>query len=304
MKYPQNILLVLVLPLLVLTAGCNAVNYSKAQGAFSRGTELKNIEEAGLNFGASGVSLAKLYDFSKMDIPEGNAKQQFEYAKTQLNKALKKKASLRKDGLLANAYVLLALTEYQLQNYDAAKEQAAAARTIFNEDASSGREDGGRDLALSYAIDPMITITQLYDSIKILNELPVVMDADSNKTTTLVADFYRRRISEENNGSLESALKAVDFAIGKTINTKETTQYLRNYEMAGLLNNRSLLDKFLVAGQQSGTFRRKGQALQDQFRNAESHLDELVETYRKKLLEASPKGEQDVFYRFWKGRVF
>lgn len=287
----------------LLLSGCAAASYSKGQKAFSRGTELRNLQEVGIDLSASGIDLGQLYDFTSTT--EGvSAEQQFILAREQLTKALKQKAKLRRDGLLANAHLLLGLTEFQLGNYTVAQEQAAAARTIFSEDESIVDLDGGRDFALSYALNPIVTVTELYDSIKILVNLPVVAPSDSNATTLVLADFYQRRLTAEGNMNLEGALKALDFAIEKATDSRETKQYLRNYQMAALLNNRTLLDRFLIAGQQSGTFQRQGAALQNQFLLAENRLDELVEDYRLALLAVSPQGENDPFYRFWKGKVF
>lgn len=289
---------------LFFSSSCGLTNYAKAKTAFNKGVELQNLKEAGVYFAGSGVNLSSLYSFDEAGATIGDAKAQFQEAKKRLTKALTKKPKLRKNDLLANTFVLLALTELQLGNQQAAKDQAINARTVFEEDGDNAINDGGRDLALSFAIDPMVTINQLYDSILILTELPVVMNGDSNATTLLIADFFDRRISNNANNSLESALAATDFAISKVSNTPETVQYLRNYEMAALLNNRRLLDRFLVVGQQSGTFRRLGESLQNQFFTAENRLDELVEDYRLKLLDISPLGENDPYYRFWKGEVF
>ncbi|PHI19146.1 hypothetical protein CEQ90_14650 [Lewinellaceae bacterium SD302] len=301
---PKLHILVLLALWLFLANGCTTARYAKARKSFNYGTELRNQEEAGVNFTGSGTDLSTLYEFDENEVPAGNAEAQFTKARQELTKALLQKRKLRASGLLANAFVLLALTEFQLGNTEEAKAQAMNARTIFDENGANATNDGGRDLALSYAIDPMVTINELYDSILILTRLPIVMDGDSNATTLAIADFYARRISSEANNSLEGALRATDFAISKVNNTRETIQYLRNYEMAALLNNRRLLDKFLVAGQQSGTFRRVGDVLMDQFLFVENRLDELVEDYRLKLLEVSPLGENDPYYRFWKGEVF
>lgn len=286
-----------------LLAGCAANFYERGQNAFTAGSQLRNAERADAFYPGYAAALADLYG-NPAEAPTGQAESQFAQAREQLTKALRKPDRLRRDGLLGNTHLLLGLTEFQLGNYPAARQQAIAARTVFAEAQTTPETDGGRDLALAYALEELIVFEQLADSIEILVGLPVVQAADSNRTTLAIASFYDRRLLDEEPGDLLAALDGIDFARAKATASPETVLYLLNTQMAALQNARTLLDRYLIVGQRSFTFRRRGQALADRFHRAEARLNEIVDTYRRELLTTAPDGENDPAYRMWRGRVF
>ncbi|NJO86929.1 MAG: hypothetical protein HC821_02465 [Lewinella sp.] len=117
-----------------------------------------------------------------------------------------------------------------------------------------------------------------------------------------MAAYGLANLPQTNSSTLTQALNNIDAAASAS-SSAPTVQYLRGIQMAALVNYRSLLDQWLVSGQQSGYFRQDS-THQVQFRAARSALDEATQTYRIKLLGASPGGENDPYYRFWQGKAF
>ena len=293
----------LYLFLVLLVTSCSVGTYGEAQRAFSAGAQMANAELMGIDLATVGGDLEHLYSGELPRTATGNARTQFGIAKEKLERILTRPKKLEKVNLLGNTHVLLALTELQLANYPAAVEQAKLAQNVFVASSNDLSNEGGRDRAMALAIEPMVTSNQVFDSIQLLRVLPPIFQGDSTKMTVLLEDFIDRRLEADSRASLAGALKELDYAISKVTNSTATINYLRSVQMTLLSNYRSLVDRWMIVGQQSGTFRRSEERTNAFTQSLES-LDTKAESYRQKLLAAAPEGENDPAYIFWRGKAY
>ncbi len=294
----------LFLGLLVCFSSCTLVTFSEAQQHFSAGAKLVNAELLGINLGEQEIDLGGLYNSTELpDQTAPNARAQFLVAREKLTKTLKKDHRLQADGVLANAHTLLALTEWQLGNYPAAKEQAALAKAAFSQVEGGSLPAPSRDWAMAYAVEELMAINQLYDSIVLLRTLPRVPPTDSLATTRRISAFMERHILSGQDGSLIDALQGLDAAMDKAGSQQATLRYLRCAQLAALQNYRALFDHFDRSGKDSRAFIRS-EALHQSYEVSANTLQALIETYRLQLLNLLEGNTADPLYRFWQGRVF
>ncbi|MEL6142392.1 MAG: hypothetical protein AAFU67_12315 [Bacteroidota bacterium] len=289
--------------LLLGATGCSVGTYGEAQRAFSAGARLANAELMGIDLASVGGDLENLYGEELPNTTTGNARTQFGIAKEKLQKILTRPKKLEKVNLLGNTHVLLALTELQLANYPAAIEQAKLAQNVFAATPNEISNEGGRDRAMALAIEPMVTSNQVFDSVQLLLVLPPVYQEDSTKVSLILEDFIDRRLEKDSRESLTGVLNELDYAIAKATNSSATIRYLRSTQMAVLTNYRALVDRWMVVGQQSGTFRRS-EMRTNAFTQSLEQLDQKAEIYRLKLLAISPDGDADPAYLFWRGKAY
>lgn len=298
-----SLLLVALLGILT-TSSCAYVTYEQAQRHFTAAAIQTNNEILGLDTDEINAGLEGMYRTGARPATGDvlpTAEGQFNQAREKLRQSLKKEAVLKEDGVLGNVRTLLALTEWQLNNAEAAREEARLARNVFATKPEDGA--GGRDHAMAYAVDGLIIINEVYDSIQLLLDLPLVEASDSAATTLLLVDFLERRAMIASDGSLAGALNIIEEAVGKVSRSRPTIAYLRSAQMAALQNWRTLLNRLGEAGRMSRTFSRQA-AVNEAYRAAEQKLLLVIEDYRKKLLEAAPNGQNDPLYQFWRGKVF
>lgn len=300
----RNIYLLLFF-LLVSASACTLVTFGEAQKHFSAGAILVNTELLGIDLGEQEVGLNGLYSSAELpDETAPNARAQFLIAREKLTKSLKKDKRLEEDGVLANAYTLLALTEWQLGDYEAARTQAELAKAAFSQE-SMGVADAAnsRDLAMAYAVEELIVINQLHDSILLLRALQRVPPTDSTATTRRISQFMESYILAGRKGSLLHALQGLDAATDKAGSHTATRRYIRCAQLAALQNYRALFDHFDRAGKDSGAFR-QSEALTRSYELSANTLEALAETYRLQLLALLDNNTEHPLYQFWKGRVY
>lgn len=302
----------LLLSLLLFVSSCTLVTFSEAQKHFSAGATMVNAELLGIDLSEQAVGLNGLY--SSAEMPEQtapNARSQFLVAREKLTKTLKKDKRLEEDGVLANAHTLLALTQWQLGDYEAARIQAELAKAAFSQQNTApahsahigAQAKNSRDLAMAYAVEELIVINQLHDSIQVLRNLLRVPPTDSLATTRRISRFMQEYILAARKGSLLPALQGLDAATAKAASHTATLLYIRCAQLAALQNYRALFDHFDKAGKDSRAFIRDEELSQSYTLSANT-LEALVENYRLQLLTLLGNNTEHPLYRFWKGKVY
>ncbi|MEM6879235.1 MAG: hypothetical protein AAF544_11790 [Bacteroidota bacterium] len=278
--------------LVLLSQSCVAPSLSKAQSLFSATVVTDNLSQLGLE----GVDFEQLYPIDKevqlADRPDVNYNRVLEL----LNKALEKEDRLRKDKLLGTAVVLRSLTHFQLDNYEAASTDAERAQQLFEQSPELITE-GGRDLALAYAIGPIIGNAQLFDSLEDWQldedeELPEALEASN------IYSSIDLLIGTESSEAM-MPIRIVDqlkLARSKVIDSKDTEIYLQNQILASLMNWKRILDV-------QNTMARVANIFQDQpstFERWQERKNDVVDNLGLELVRLLDlAGEDDPSYLQW-----
>ncbi|MEL6668848.1 MAG: hypothetical protein AAFP08_07745 [Bacteroidota bacterium] len=278
--------------LVLLSQSCVAPSLSKAQSLFSATVVTDNLSQLGLE----GVDFEQLYPIDKevqlADRPDVNYNRVLEL----LNKALEKEDRLRKDKLLGTAVVLRSLTHFQLDNYEAASIDAERAQQLFEQSPELITE-GGRDLALAYAIGPIIGNAQLFDSLEDWQldedeELPEALEASN------IYSSIDLLIGTESSEAM-MPIRIVDqlkLARSKVIDSKDTEIYLQNQILASLMNWKRILDV-------QNTMARVANIFQDQpstFERWQERKNDVVDNLGLELVRLLDlAGEDDPSYLQW-----
>ncbi|MEM8586122.1 MAG: hypothetical protein AAGF87_17750 [Bacteroidota bacterium] len=221
-----------------LSQSCVAPSLTKAQSLFSTTVEADNRSQLLLD----GIDFEQLYPIEEEVQLADRSEVNYNRILELLDEALEKEGRLRKDKLLGTAYVLRALTHFQLDDYENAATDAERAQQLFEQSPELITE-GGRDLALSYAMGPMIGNAQLFERLQDWQldedeDLPEALEASSIYSSIDLS--IGTEISDRM--TPERIVVQLRQARAKVIESKDTEIYLQNQILASLMNWKRTLD--------------------------------------------------------------
>lgn len=182
----SHITFLIALCLLLLQSCAHLTRLESAQDAFNKGAEMDNLSK-----------------FSE-NPPEATAATYYGLARVQVSRALEQRGKLERDGVLANALTIKALSEWKLQHYPEASASAKAALSSM-----SDRPDDPtptRDKAIMLAMDDLIAIDMANDSIHSVL-------ADTNQTISSIKNSYFRLVHAKqgtSNAKIEGAVAGLE----------------------------------------------------------------------------------------------
>ncbi len=305
-------LLVLLLSVLIGLSGCQCLEqYNQARDAFSRGATLDNRQLLGEGNVPGDVVVWD--DFYRRQtnagLPAGaRADDFYALAVERINRSLRCDGQLREQEVLANAYIIQALAEWQLRHYGRATAAAADARNAFR----GTDKESPRDRALAVAIDGLVFIDSAYQNLRpfvganssaTLDNFPADT-TQRNQQYAQLRRFYESRVepSGDTAVSIARGLLILDNAIKNTTEQDSVVLYLRNAQLAGLRTWQESVDLLITTGQRLGVFRRRP-AEAAWIEKEQAELDEQIRKYMGQLEAVLPNGRQNGVYRFWEERM-
>jgi hypothetical protein len=283
--------------LLGLTSCDTLKQYEQAMSAF-------NSAAAADNFADLGAAIPKEFTGMNTLFPGGqpidDPQSAYERSLELLNTALAKPQALREGNLLGSAFVLRGLSNWQLENFAAARADAAEARILFRE---SDPNDNPRDYPLAYALDDLANL----DSIR-GQYVALVEDAPAEDAAAAQAEyyaqlkaFYQQHATATGDDALSWAqsLANLDRTIEQQTRDEATTRYLRNVQMTALRNWAGALDELRSAGQRGGVFRANS-AEADWFTAESGAFRKRRDAALEKLAASVSGGENSEVYKFWR----
>lgn len=271
---------ILLLSLLIGLQSCAGLgNLDKAQDVFNKGANLENKGAFNMeNF--NSISPTSYYNIAYREV----------------NEALNKKAKLRKDSLLANAYALKALCEWKLKRYELALESAEEALDIMD-----GYKKAGlllpRDEAIMDAIGGLVLSDQANDTIVSKKKLEDFNIADAEG---LFTTYIFKKGDEE--GGLETAMDIYDAALKNVSNVEAMKFYFLMCKLSTLKVMSDGRD-FLTNAKQvnRASLNQTDLArIQDLLDDSKELYDDLGKDLRGELLNLLGDDQQHPTFQYWR----
>lgn len=274
--------ILLGLSLFILAACGHLKNLKSAQNHFNECTRDKVFFEFKADADGSQV--------------QGQASQCYNLAYSDVKKALSNPKALRKDDVLANAYNIKALCEWQLKMYDAAQESANEAEKEFIALQDRGISNP-RDLLVMKMLPNLIEINKAKDNLSTFTAAGLPSFKGGR-------DYYVQNIFNTDGnrpGKLQSAIQKINKIREAPSGNNDLTVYMIQAQLAGLKSWANSIEKLLFESAKADpnlSDAQKVEALKF-WPTQRTALDKQKKELLDALIKFQPLGKDDPQVKFW-----
>jgi len=276
----HSILRLITLASLCLLLSCAHLQHlDRAQNAFNRGAEMENFDRYG--FETEALASPVIH---------------YQLAYREVKEALKKPKKLRNAQLLGHAHALKALTEWQLQLYEAASRSSRSALSFFDRAEAEGGVRLARDRAVMEALPALVQLDSIRKHLFQFFRSTEVPLADARS-------YYLAHIhhpAEDRTAPLAQALQMLEQQPLPAGSSDNLRVYFLQAQLAGLQTWDRALD-YIRKSIRDAELEGDALAEADTFYSVEfdEHLMPRKRAALEQLKLLLPKGQEHPVYRFW-----
>lgn len=300
-------LLPLVIISLLFSACAQLIEFDTAQSSFSKGAEIENRQLFTSNLTNAEDNSLDISSSVQQEMTSLTPEFYYSRAYAAINKAIKKSAELKKDGLLGNAMALKALCEWKLKKYADARLSALEAHTTLSADQVPSPRDRAVMTALGGFIENDLAYVALNNLEQKVNTQLTSASLSGMEAAQIYDDikaFYSQYIrTGDQTANIEKAVKIIESAKQEAPSTHPIQSYLIMSQLVCMKNWSDALsitsDLIKKIGLNDGesSAQKWWQAEVEKYVNAK-------DKYLKELSTKVPDGEGNTLYQEWKKILF